>query len=94
MNSPTIRPEPLHKDARELAYYSMLCADGRCPPELIARLLAAEQFWREAVKNAEMIREWDNAGTGGDLTCPFCAQQWNSQAIIEHKDDCPYFLAQ
>lgn len=55
---------------------------------LIERLLAAEQFWREAVKNAESI----NYGGHGDY-CWFCHAP-RIEEHLEHKPDCPWNLAQ
>jgi hypothetical protein len=57
--------------------------------DLIEELLEAEQFWREAVKNADMAFVWPN--TSGEMACPFC------KALIQeesHQPDCPWLKAQ
>lgn len=54
------------------------------PPfwSFIQELLAAEQYWREAVKNTNNAH-WETN------QCPFCDQD-----DLPHKPDCPWRLAQ
>ena len=49
------------------------------------KLLAAEQFWREAVKNLKDPLEWNGI-------CDFCEQDL-AEGEEEHKPDCPWVLA-
>ena len=53
--------------------------------DMFAALLAAEQFWREAVKNArDMCYE-----------CNFCRMDGSFfDGMPDHKPDCPWLLAQ
>lgn len=61
---------------------------GRIPQEpqkysvmdLLERVLSAEAYWREALKNAVFVIE--------DY-CPFCETE-----SMNHKPDCPWLLAQ
>jgi hypothetical protein len=54
-------------------------------------MLAAEQYWREAVKNAE----WKNEDEVG-CDCRFCgwANSCRDDEHGEHKPDCPWVKAQ
>ncbi len=59
----------------------------------INELLAAEAYWREAVKNAEPAHIWDNEG--GRTECLFCRIDLFTvrDEPFPHKEDCAWRLA-
>ncbi len=66
---------------------------------LVADLLDAEAYWREAVKKAD---ESSDAGPSSGMCyrCNFCNEydapisSVSGDGIIVHKPDCPWLLAQ
>ncbi len=80
--------KPLSKE--RLEYYNS--RDARESDE-IEELLAAEAFWREAVKNAPETEGHDEAGVSTP-TCIFCGGEQQGEMKVDHKDYCLWVLAQ
>lgn len=78
-----MEPKPLSKEKREYLWRSL---DGPQQPAMtitLGEILAAEQFWREAVKNADIH------------DCCFCGADgvYLKARAEAHKPDCPWLLA-
>ena len=86
MNSKPLSRSQLEWIARLMnGYQSVTAIDVS---RIVSDLLAAEQFWREAVKNADVC------DIIGDL-CPWCGSvSWDCNVEAVHKPDCPWVLAQ
>ncbi len=88
-----MEPKPMTKERRDevLSHYvSSQCVDGRFSSVItlgvdIADLLAAEQFWREAVKSATVH--------DGEY-CPFCYGHISIEGETVHEPGCPWKAAQ
>lgn len=76
-------PKPLTKDQRESAEY-LVDESRSLHSEQIRTLLAAEAYWREAVKNCSEEH-------GDERRCAFCFVPIDMSA---HKPDCAWVLAQ
>lgn len=61
--------------------------------DIISRLLSAEAFWREAVKNQDALELFDSRTTPPEYRCAFC-EEVGTQDTPFHKPDCPWLLAQ
>lgn len=84
----TPEPKPLSKETREEIEQRGHEYDPH-PPfwNFIQELLAAERYWREAVKNADHNNE----------RCAFCVGFFYgnvARRTLQHKPDCPWLLAQ
>lgn len=83
--------KPLSKEQREaikeeVAFFRHHNADGEdALADAVDMALAAEAYWREAVKNTKMAVVWTN--TSGESACPFC-DVWVDEE--NHKPDCPW----
>lgn len=88
--------KPLSKEERELAR-KMFSPGQYATGEvgIIARILESEQYWCEAVKNADMGEVEIDYGGDTVSVCPFCDGEgghvFNYQ--VQHKPDCPWLLA-
>jgi hypothetical protein len=83
--------KPLSKERREEIEHWREVMYGMTPTweSVVNDALAAEQYWREAVKNAPAIPNED--------FCQFCPSHVNwdgDKTSITHKPDCPWLLAQ
>lgn len=68
-------------------------AELRCAVLVIDELLAAEAYWREAVKNCDLRATKDRDYS--TMECPWCdVHEENEGEGLAHKPDCPYLLAQ
>ena len=79
-----MQPKPLSKEER----FQVLNAKARGNADMlwaIDRALAAEQFWREAVKNAPHYQ-------GHNGHCQWC--KMGHRATGDDAPDCPWLLAQ
>ena len=87
-----LKPKPL-TDAERRQIQSYLQPAGAVAVgsavDLLYKLLAAEQYWREAVKNAKPYESHHDQG-GDWKSCIFCDGGWGPQ----HKPNCPWLLAQ
>lgn len=102
-----MQPKPLTKDERseisqKLAIVDYLHDTSVHPVaiQFIRKLLAAEQFWREAVKNNEPAEYY---GVYDRKRCYFCqhdlnelerSQQPSDWNAVNHEETCPWLLAQ
>jgi hypothetical protein len=90
-----IEPKPLSKERRvEIQHPAFGVGYGGDTEARIGiqDLIAAEQFWREAVKEHCCVDIYEN-----ETECLWChasAVIEKSQPVIEHKPDCPWLLAQ
>lgn len=82
--------KPLSRERLEEIVSHSKCLYGKPLADVMIRdLLAAEAYWREAVKKAA-ISEHD--GECFDGACPFCrVNRYGGEA---HKPDCSWLLAQ
>lgn len=81
-------PKPLTKRRREQIENWLRPSSGgfrvATEAQFVRELLAAEQFWREAVKNADVCGE-----TG--VPCPWCeARTYDPMVAAVHLADCEY----
>jgi hypothetical protein len=98
-------PKPLSKERLKYIRQTMEIIEGFGKPsrepkadEIINQLLAAEQYWREAVKNADESSD-SGPSSGMCYTCNFCnadsrSVNGGSDHTIDHKPECPWLLAQ
>lgn len=91
-------PKPLTKE-RRAEILADLCAFRADDPDYIDKaideLLAAEAYWREAVKNARPKADLDYEIPFSH--CPFCkCADFDIRGIYGnlHKPDCPWLLSQ
>lgn len=65
---------------------------------LLIRALAAERYWREAVKTAAplhyFLRDDEDTIDETYLQCLWCDQQWHGPEDDQHRPDCVWLLAQ
>ncbi len=90
--SDPIEPKPLSKDRREQNEH-WASFDGVLDYEdeiWVRELLAAERFWREAVKNVYPFVDHREHG-GSWKECIFCHAGWGPRA---HERSCLWELAQ
>ena len=85
-------PKPLTKEDREEVDRLAQTAHAAIYDDVvdaIDSLLAAEAYWREAVKNSLPMHDNGMAWQ----CCVFCETQ-NNEGVFAHAVDCPWLLAQ
>ena len=84
-----MEPKPLTKE--ELERIAMMVGHSRTPwQQATLKLLAAEAYWREALRNAEFRTREDGCGY---YECTFCGRM-GDPIDNGHAPDCPWLLAQ
>ena len=78
-------PKPLTKERRE--YLAQLTAPPLIHIDAVRDLLAAEAYWRLAVKNVPVNGFADDA-------CVFCKEDATEYHPEKHKPDCAWLRAQ
>lgn len=90
--------KPLTKEEREIAERMFTPGQYATEPGIVARLLEAEQFWREAVKNQNPIIRVVNIDDCAeeDDECFYCENRADGSVMehADHKPDCAWLLAQ
>ena len=88
-----MEPKPL--TAADRAEIERILRDPTERTGRLEALLAAEQYWREAVKRSPESYRYAADGKlwTGETLCWFCGGEWANQGV-HHKPDCPWLLAQ
>jgi len=91
-----MQPKPLTKERRADILDRVSRADGQARRAIYRDLLAAEAYWREAVKNANAgYPIVFNSERNDSEACAFCEASANitKGEQLEHKPDCAWVLA-
>jgi len=85
-----MQPKPLTKERRADILDRVSRADGQARRAIYRDLLAAEAYWREAVKNVH--ESFFTVLDSPEEFCVFCGGELASQQV-HHKPDCAWVLA-